>query len=268
MEFGDKVKLYNKYNILYNYLYCDDELSDEFIVIYNILLNIPKFDENIINKIFDFYLIKEFQKLKIFFEIPNKLNDNYYSEINNNYYTEIIKNNKINIIDKLLINSNYFILFIFNNFNKFDKYIIIDIISKITYLNDAKYLLNNDKLQNILFNKLINNIFINNIFKILEYEELKKIVHKVPNEFLLLFGNNIIKNNINQNIFLSLDDWSKNTILHNILEINGYSSIQYIWKNLSANIKKKILNYRNRRGLTINDMIKPSKNSKNIKLLK
>jgi hypothetical protein len=256
MEFEDKVKLYNKYNILYNYLYCDDELSDEFIVIYNILLNIPKFDENIINKIFNFYLIKEFQKLKIFFEIPNKLNDNYY--------TEIIKNNKINIIDKLLINSNYFILFIFNNFNKFDKYIIIDIISKITYLNDAKYLLNNDKLQNILFNKLINNIFINNIFKILEYEELKKIVHKVPNEFLLLFGNNIIKNNINQNIFLSLD-WHKNTILHNILEINGYSSIQYIWKNLSANIKKKILNYRNRRGLTINDMIKPSKN---IKLLK
>ena len=256
MEFSEKVQLYNKYNILHNYFYNYGKLSHEFIIIYNVLLLIPNLNENelIINKIFYFYLVNLLNKFKILFNIP------YVYE--NKYFIDIINNNKINIIDKLLLSNQHFIINIFQNINKFNKYNLVDIVSKITYLDNAKNILNYERLNIILYNKIFNEIFINNIFIILDYDELKKIVHEIPNEFIFLFAKNIIKNKINQNIFLTLDSYTKNTILHNLLLINGYTSTLYIWKNLLSNIKQKILNHKNRQGMTINNMIKPNKNGK------
>jgi hypothetical protein len=158
-------------------------------------------------------------------------------------------------------------MYIFQNkhyINKDNIYILTDIAIKITYLDNAKnILLDNNILKNIFFNNLSNQIFINNIFKIFNYNDLRKIINFVPDDFLLQFSKNIIKNKINQNIFL-ITDLYNNTILQRILIINGYNSTQYIWKHLLLNIKEKILKNINKHGLTINDMITPKKNGKYI----
>ena len=41
MDFVDKIKENKKYNVLYNYLFYKGKLSNEFIIIYNLLLLLP-----------------------------------------------------------------------------------------------------------------------------------------------------------------------------------------------------------------------------------
>jgi len=218
-------------------------LSEKF----KIFLKNPYFDENIIKKIFYFYL------LKFDFSIPEIKDPRDYL---------LFLNNK-NIIDNILLSSFHNIIFlniIFTNTflicNK-DKDIVKDIIIKITYLDNSKEILSNF-LEKIFINNYLSETFINKIFKIFNYNDFKKyqILNIVPKEFLFIFIKIMNKNKINQDLFLVQDDIG-NTVFHNILNYDiKISFIKPIWQIIKKTIKNKLYKITNKKGESICDLMK------------
>jgi hypothetical protein len=218
-------------------------LSEKF----KIFLKIPYFDENIIKKIFYFYL------LKFDFSIPDIKDPRDYL---------LFLSNK-NIIDNILLSSFHNIIFlniIFTNTflicNK-DKDIVKDIVIKITYLDNSKEILSNF-LEKIFINNYLSETFIDKIFKIFNYNDFKKyqILNIVPKEFLFIFIKIMNKNKINQDLFLVQDDIG-NTVFHNILNYDiKISFIKPIWQIIKKTIKNKLYKITNKKGESICDLMK------------
>lgn len=223
-------------------------LPKKFLIIYKILLKIPYLNDNIIEKIFNFYLLKY---TKFDFSVP---------EIKDNRdYLKFVNERKHQIIDNILFSNSHkkiFLNIIFINKVKCID-VVKDIVIKITYLDDSKEILLNS-LEKIFNNNYLSETFIEKIFQIFNYDDFKKyqILHKVPKEFIYIFIKNMNINKINQNLFL-LKDKEENTVFHNILNYDTkISFIKPIWTIIKKDIKNELQKITNKKNCTIYDLMK------------
>lgn len=226
MELSDKITILKTKEFLAKNNF--KSLPKKFRIIYKIFLKIYNLNDNVIEKIFNFYLTK------FDFSVPEiKSNSDYLTFVNQRKY---------NIIDNILLSSSHNSIFLnilfINKENIIYKDVIKDIVIKITYLDNSKEILLKF-LEKIFINNSLSKTFIEKIFKIFNYDDFKKyqILHKIPKEFLFIFIKNMNKFKINQNLFLVKDKYGK-TPLYYILNYNTkISYIKPIWMIIDKNIK-------------------------------
>lgn len=129
---------------------------------------------------------------------------------------------------------------------------------KISEKENAKEILlkNKGKILLIILRKYLTETFIENMFKIFNYEDFKKykILHFIPIENFFIFVKNMKKFKINQDLFLVQDKYG-NTPFHKIINHNIKQSVLLqIWQQINKSTKNKLKEITNYQGYTIYDL--------------
>lgn len=129
---------------------------------------------------------------------------------------------------------------------------------KITEEENAKEILLKDKgkILLIILKKYLTETFIENMFKIFNYEDFKKykILHFIPIEYFFIFVNNMKKFKINLDLFL-VQDKDGNTPLHKIINHKTKQNVMVpIWQQINKSTKNTLYEITNCYGRTIYDL--------------